>query len=484
MKSISHSILILLSCMICSSCIKIVNLYESNGEDEAPSPKGTEVISEPFYFYTFGDEVRNISTEITLHLKQDINSQNISCQIPPLKYNKSWLFMLTQDDCKHSAYSCTWAAINGKPLSYEYFYDCSQLSAGDIPPNIYYLKKTLASTDGTGKEVRFAFTTTISPESAWMNDKTTINKGYSKDYFRFFMKSGLVWGNLKEMLNYGTGIAFHDVNTTNTNNVETIIEHYKKAQEITLTKLLGRGCKMLAEPNGNKTYVTAAQAYDPILTMTAQIGATKLYPYKQTGDLSKVLLERVFYTNPESIKDVVTSLLKRPKEDREALYVGVHGTDYTWVNFLSWLNDTYGQGGDDSVWFPSQEEYYEYVHYRTQGKIQVTQTDKRTIKIKLDLPGGEYFYYPSVTLNIPEISKEQIDSVSTDKTITGMSYGNFEKGIMMNIDCRRNLVELATRFSERYEKDKADASNKADAQYFINMLKDSDTKKELLKRLK
>ena len=29
------------------------------------------------------------------------------------------------------------------------------------------------------------------------------------------MKSGLTWGDVKEMLNYGTGISIHDVNIDN-----------------------------------------------------------------------------------------------------------------------------------------------------------------------------------------------------------------------------------------------------------------------------
>src|SRR5699024_1885108 len=109
--------------------------------------------------------------------------------IPVLKYNKSWLFMLTQDDCKHAAYSTTWAAINGKPLSYNYYYNAEQLAAGDLPSDIFYFKKTLGSTDGTGKEIRFAFTTTLAPEWEWMDTKTDVNKGFTKNYARFDMKS-------------------------------------------------------------------------------------------------------------------------------------------------------------------------------------------------------------------------------------------------------------------------------------------------------
>lgn len=37
----------------------------------------------------------------------------IEKKILPLKYNKSLLFILTQDDCLSSAFNKTWTAING-----------------------------------------------------------------------------------------------------------------------------------------------------------------------------------------------------------------------------------------------------------------------------------------------------------------------------------------------------------------------------------
>ena len=53
---------------------------------------------------------------------------------------------------------------------------------------------------------------------------------------------------------------------------------------------------------------------------------------------------------------------------------------------------------------------------------------------------------------------------------------------MLNIDCRKYLAEHAENFVKRYEANPADASAKADANYFVNMLKDSDKKMELKKR--
>ena len=46
-----------------------------------------------------------------------------------------------------------------------------------------------------------------------MNAETVVYPAFSQDYYRFFMKTGLVWDNVVDMVNYGTGIAFHDVNT-------------------------------------------------------------------------------------------------------------------------------------------------------------------------------------------------------------------------------------------------------------------------------
>lgn len=44
-------------------------------------------------------------------------------------------------------------------------------------------------------------------------------------------------------------------------------------------------------------------------------------------------------------------------------------------------------------------------------------------------------------------------------------------------------MQHATHFVEQYEKNKADKSNQADALYFVNMLKASDAKTGLLKRI-
>lgn len=440
------SMLVLLSCILLTSCIKQKDLYEGGEEKKNDYNK-------PGYLYPFHSEVQNATVEITIQLHKKVLTERLNLEIPPLKYNKSWLLMLTQDDCKQAAFCRTWAAINGRPVASSspdnFYYDIAHLQNSDLPPGTVSVGKTLGTTDSMGNEVRFAITTTLAPEWGWMHAETDVNPGFTDNYYRFYMKAGLIWNNVIEMLNFGTGIAFHDVQARDVNIPSEIREHYAIAQDSILKRLSGRGCKMLAEPNGNKTYVTAAMEYPDIQTMTAQAGTEKLYPFQVQNDLQKVLLHREFNDSPDYFKNRIKEELRYPPTQREAISIGVHNTDNAWVHFLKWVNDQYGKDGDDSVWFPSQEEYYEYNYYRIHGTTRIEQIDERTLKLTVTLPGKEHFYYPSVTVNVGGIEMENIASISSNDAVTGLSYGNFEDGITMNIDCRKFLAEHAEQLCRR-----------------------------------
>ena len=127
--------------LITSSCIKEVNLYKDDKKPDegVPSPTYSS------YLYPFNDEINNAIAEIVIKTSKEVDINHITSEIPFLKFNKSWLLMLTQDDCKHAAYCRTWAMINGKPISnsetypinpnpHELYYDAAQLHAGDLPP--------------------------------------------------------------------------------------------------------------------------------------------------------------------------------------------------------------------------------------------------------------------------------------------------------------------------------------------------------------
>lgn len=397
--------------------------------------------------------------------------------------------MLTQDDCRPEAYNTTWAAINGKPLSSSYFYNSRQLAAYDLPPDIFTLKgkdgttATLGFTDGAGNEVRFALTTTVYPESTDMDVVREASNGKSTDLGRFGRYRLLTWENLVEMLSYDTSIAFHDVKTESITHADSLLKHFDIAQEITKEKLSGRGLKVLAEPNGNYHYLLAAMKYDPIRVMTAQNTKAggpiveRHYPYRIVSDLEKSILQRTFYDNPYEITTRIESEMRKRSDEREAIHAGIHGSDVTFVQFLLWLNNRYGKDGDDSVWFPSLEEYYEYNYYRVNSTIN-HEVNGDTLKFRISLPSEQYFYYPSVTLNLSGIKYDQVRQVLSNDAVTGLSYASYDGGVMLNIDCRRFLSEHAGHFVEKYLHTQTE-SNRKDAIYFVEKLKESPQKDEL-----
>ena len=398
--------ILILSILSITSCIKR-DLYEgepnenpSDGKEDPEVPQQTET-----YIYPFNKESQSPTAEITIQTNSSIDPNSVKTEIPYLKYNKSLLVLLTQDDCKQSTYCRTWAAIHGRPISnsdlyldgkrrVELYYDEDQYKKKDLPPNVYYLNKTLGGTDGAGNEVRFSITTTLSPENSYMRVKPTIKPNYTEDFTRFFMKSGLIWSNVIEMVNYGTGIAFHDVEASDVNDASDLLKHFNIAQDTILYRLSGRGCKFLAEPNGNKAYITAGTMYTHIQTMTAQAEAIKLYPFQVKDDQYKKVLEREFRDeNPDYFKNRIEQQLALPVKERTAIAIGVHNTGNNWVQFLEWLNNTHGKDGDDVVWFPSQEEYYEYNYYRTYSKITKI-VNGNSLKLNISLPSKGYSYYP------------------------------------------------------------------------------------------
>ena len=71
------------------------------------------------------------------------------------------------------------------------------------------------------------------------------------------------------------------------------------------------------------------------------------------------------------------------------------------------------------MWFPSQEEYYEYNYYRTHGAApQIEVIDETTLKLTVDLPSGQYFYYPSVTVNLILFLSKQITPLADCHMLT------------------------------------------------------------------
>lgn len=356
-----------------TGCIKQKSLYmdKEDKEEGNGGNGGTTKPEEPIYQYPFGQERTNATATLTIRMENPIDANQLQARIPELKYNKEWLLMITQDDCTQSTYCRTWAHINGKPVASsqlyptdpdrerDFYYHAAQLRKNDFPPTVFPAGKTLGITDGTGKEVRFATTATVIAEDYKMSRTVNADPGFTGNFYRFYRDDPLVWEDVAEMLNYGFGMAFHNVNANEQSPV-SITEHFGIAQDIIKEKLSGRICKTLAEPDGNKNYIEAANSYAPIQAITAQAKSVDIYPFKVDNDLQKVVQTRYFNDSPDYFKQMIETENNIPDfKERKAIHIGLHNTDDAWCELFTWINDTYGKDGDNSVWVPNLEEYYE-----------------------------------------------------------------------------------------------------------------------------
>ncbi len=453
------------------SCVTMPDWVNGKGDGDGGGDIPKDL---PSYLYPFGEEVKgNLTVTVSITTGGAPPPAGATATIPALKYDKRLLVMLTQDDCKQAALCRTWATINDKPLSDNPrgYYHYLHLAAGDLPPDAHTRGKTLASTDGAGNDVRFAFTFTLLPASSNMNKAPSVSTG---NIYRFNMRPTLIWSDVREMLNFGNSMAFHDVQLP-------LAHNFGVYQAEIARQLGGRVCKVLAIPNGDMSYEQAMLQYDPIKIATGEKGHhLKLYPATVGNDLSKRIVHRFFKDGQiDAFKGWIDERAAAPYDSRQAMHMGTHNMpEDDWTGLLTWINDNYGRDGDDSAWFPSLEEYYEYNRLRLGASITPT-ISGNTLTLTIVMPLGDSCYYPSLSL-LAGVSG--VTSVTASGNVTGLSWAAHGDGTLINIDCRRYLEAQARHYVERYEKSQGQ-TDLADAKYFVGKLAPSSSKEQLKARL-
>lgn len=479
------------------------------------SPSAEE--SAPVYYnpwmYNFANEVQEPTSTITVVTDGTVDLNNVQVEIPPLKYNKELLFLLSQDDSNESTLCYTWAAIHGRPIGtdnrdhgveHAYFYHIDELLYFGMYDHPYkMLGKTLGCTDGAGNEVRFNFSMTIMPFLMGFDSSRKFDISDSEEYkantTRAVISKGndasISWNDARYMINYGVGLAFHDVlpyeESAYLSEPDTIVSRFKAIQQQMIDSLGGRESKMLCEPNGDKRYLDVAKGGTGlgIKVLTAQGNSDgDLFPAQPKMGLDTYTVNRIILDDHDlrTWVDLCDEAMEVDFKNRKAVCVGVHNTcDSKYAKWLTSINDKYGKDGSDIIWMPSQDEYYEYNYYR-QNSIIDKKVDGNKLILTITLPTKDRFYYPATTINLVGVDKSHIVSVDSDDQTQGMSYANYEasygSGFMINIDCRRYLQNLVEHFVQEYSNSvHKKVYQKWDAEYFAKMLKPGTVRDEQLK---
>lgn len=425
---------------------------------------------------------QRITFDITCASAAD--ATDLELTIPVLKFNKTLLASLTGDDANVSHFCVCHNLINNRPTSYLGNYWClhkNQQDAGDLPSTITEaLGYTLCSTDGCGNDRRFAITCAIWPNVKNANDPTvclmdgTQSIDPTADNQYRFANPSLQWLDLEEMLEFGDSIVQHDVDVEDatSSTAAEIIAGFNADVAKTIVKL-GRGMKMMARPSSYTIYETAFSSYPSYLLNVASNHSAVL-PHNSALNLWKLSALREFYETPTDMETVVTTEVAKTAENRKWCHSGIHRATQGAVDLLTWYYTNYGKAGDDSIWFASMDEYYEYWFMRKYAIINKT-VNASVASFEIFIPEGQYFYYPELSF----VSNKTFVSLSNiSDNIVGKSNSN----TMININLDASLVTRANKYVSKYELSQNNL-DLADAQYFVNQLKDGTVKTGFVTRI-
>lgn len=422
--------------------------------------------------------------EFDITLPSSVDKEAVSLEIPPLKYNKKMVFSYITDD-SYSIYQYIFSLINKRMVVKKFGTDAGAIYAwhlgmqGDSKYNAYikepyYPEHFAQCTDGAGVKHRYA--TTVSVWADKLKDQ------------RIGQDVGMQWPWMSEkefklFFDFGFMCAYHDLIGYEKDKVNTQEEFDKCVEDsVALFKeYVGIVPKLMVEPNGDHKYIDFSQKNDLIKAITAQSGDPRIqlvYPFKDGFSLSKqdVSIKRLFAygTNDEYKGDLLDILSTfNSALDKSTIYwlIGsAHRSDYWESELITKIHELYGDVGDDSLWFPTLDEFFEYWYMRVNTLSVKTVTDTG-IHCKMYIPKGANFFFRDLSVLISGISSLEGVSVVSSENVYGTSFGMNEGKLLVNLNFNSLLMERVNKYVEAFEADYNAEYAYDDAYYFVQMLK-------------
>ncbi|OJV37017.1 MAG: hypothetical protein BGO29_02610 [Bacteroidales bacterium 36-12] len=413
---------------------------------------------------------------LSVELPEGFVNNGVNVSFAPLKYNKSFAYGVTSDDGHVSAWNVLFKYFNGMWIDDAIYFhkfdvngNLNQRGTGSFAP------RALTYTDGFGNKRRFA----VGTANLYSGLNDLVDAGGNQYPY-------LLWPEVKEMLDFDGAITLHDVMdpalTTYGGTVENIVNGINSEQSKILA-VIGRKAMCMTEPNGDSKYTTAAELVNDIRIITKQHRPDLGFDYQDLKNplinIEKLKVARYFNENPTGVEtykqDFLSSMFSKPSLYGE---FGCHGVDKNkaaetkvWPSvsgFFDWLCDTYGEYGNDSIWFATNDEVIQYkalcalttLSHRIEG---------RTLTISMQVPVIENFYWKEFTLLIDGVTDGTLIESSN---VIGLSYGTKESRFMINVNLDATLTTRAEKYTALFESTLTN-EDKASAEYFIQRLKPS-----------
>lgn len=421
------------------------------------------------------------------------NPEDVNLSFPKLKYNKKMVFSWINDD-SYTIWNSIVAPVNKKYVSngvgtnpwnseqtdWTFFYH-DGMERGIYNSTGYIPTKPIEYTDGCGVSHRFTSSVAVWPDRLFAPE--------GPDNTDLVMGGSWLWVGAREakkMADYGYTLIWHDVfNNGDTEDQEVFDQRMTEKIPI-FQKAYGKTPKSMAEPNGNHAYLDFCANNDTIQFVTAQTGDSRIrsaYPYAPDFSLSKhdITVHRIFFSGTsESYRADLIAKLQQAHDTTELETIpwiigsGHRSSLETDTAIFTQIEELFGASGDDSIWVPSVDEFYEYWYMTAGTKITKTISGQE-VNFKLDIPVKDNFWFKNLSCLVSGLP--DTTGVKESEECDAFSYGMSGDQVLVNFGWSGETYEIAHKYV-----DNAMVSFKAedysDAMYFSQLVK--PTYKELL----
>ena len=435
-----------------------------------------------------------ITYDFSVSLDPAQNADDITIEIPKLKYNKKLIFSYITDD-SNSLYQFWFSVINKRrvvvdfksPDDGKFFY--YHLGMDDNPviqkyiTSEYMPTKPLEYTDGANVRKRYTSTVAMWPDKFFVDDVPVTKPG---------MQNPWVSVNEAELyLDFGYSFGYHDLigydwatvtqETFNKNMTDTI---NRFNQAINYTP------RLMVEPNGDHKYLTLSQNNQAVDLIVAQGGDSRIrlvYPHRTDFSIDKldVVIQRIGAYGTDLGHDAETTgysidilnrlaTMKAMTDDTKIYWlIGAAHTCSNWERkLIENINALYGADGDDSLWFTTLEEFYEYWFMKNNTNI-VKVVSGNNIKFTITTKIKDGFRFLNNSFIIKGLIDPQNSIVTESKEVKGLSYAVNEFDLLVNIDPSKRIEDLSEKYVSYFENNQDDRYAYNDAIYFTQQLKPS-----------
>lgn len=384
----------------------------------------------------------------------------VTVKMPSLKYDKKFAFSWTTDDSILSIYSLMHKYINKKYIDDEYnFHDGMTPTTGMTPTRV------LCSTDGCGNDVRFRL------DSGWVSYNSNGSDGIHSDSYPY---NYVRWSEMVTFLDF-LNTAMNHGGGDQTKPLESIEMCGKRLNEKT-----GYFPFLLLVPGGTTGYQDTTLSLDYIYhyhdknNLNYSVDSLTKESFVRKHDLfGRKTYDGMTFEQLCSYIDT-----QAVREDHPYTYFGGHvvadtGEQIKWTDavkpFLDYLYDTYGKGGDDSLWFAGPEEIYEYLFTKTYSVITKSIIgDKLKIRVKVaKLPLFKKYEYSLILSKSGGL--QSVPTVSINQDVVKSSIGLKSGDLLVNVNYNNKLIELAEKYTSKYEAS-GSYTDQDDGLYFAGML--------------